>query len=359
MAINRREFLGALAGLGLSGKLFSQSEADIKTAKTFYKPELGKFFEHSGGIVLPPGLKKGSRVAISSPASAVSLWELRHSRRALSRMGLITEIGGTIRYHDTKYRYLSAPDKQRAEEFMNFIVRDDIDAVIAGRGGYGVMRILPMLDFDTIRRHPKIIMGYSDITALLNAVYNLSGVVTYHGPVGNSTFNSFTVSQMKKVIFSKESFEPKKEKYTRMMVINKGKARGKLTGGNLSMVAASMGTPYETDTRGSILFLEEVSEEPYKIDKMLTQLWLDGKLQECAGIAFGYIKNLNTRKNFYPGRSFTVKQVIEDRLKPLGIPACINLPFGHLENKMTLPIGVEAELDTENQTFTILNRAVS
>jgi muramoyltetrapeptide carboxypeptidase len=314
--------------------------------------------------LLPSALKKGSTIGITAPASGVDNAEIQEGVALLKASGYSIVLGNTL---TRKHGYLSAPDVDRASEFMEFIERPDIDCILCARGGYGVMRILPMLDFGVIRANPKIIIGYSDITALLVAITKLSNVITYHGPVASSTFDSFTVDYFKKALHLNEPREAlKDEEFTpisfsdsRMSTLSKGIAKGRLTGGNLSMIVATLGTPYEIDTKDSLLFLEDIAEEPYRIDRMLTQLWLAGKLQQCSGIILGQFKNCEAKR--IPGFevSFSLQQVLESRITSLGIPAVYGLPIGHVKSKMTIPLGVMAELDAGNKTFTILERPVS
>lgn len=203
-------------------------------------------------------------------------------------------------------------------------------------------------------------MGFSDITALLIAINQLSGVVTFHGPVASSTFDDFTIGGLTSVMMPKtegQSFYQFQD--DRLTSIVKGLGRGRLTGGNLSMIVSTLGTKYEIDTRGAILFLEEINEEPFRIDRMLTQMWLAGKLQTCAGIAFGNFRNCEAKGVSITGPSFTVQQVIEQRTADLGIPVIYGLPVGHVRSKITLPLGVEAELDSKNKSLVLLGAAVA
>lgn len=309
--------------------------------------------------ILPPALKKGDTVGIVAPASGVDQSDIKSNIEFLKSIGLNVETGSAI---SKSQRYLAAPDNVRAAEFMEFIERSDINAILCARGGYGVMRILPMLDFGAIRRNPKIIMGYSDITALLIAVEQISGVVAFHGPVASSQFDNFTTKCFLKTVFAPEDEAVPKTSISvsddSLLTLYKGSAVGRLTGGNLSMVISTLGTPYEIDTAGAILFLEEVSEEPYKIDRMLTQLWLAGKLHQCAGIALGQFKNCEATGKSDIELSFTLRQVLEQRISSLGIPAAYGLPFGHVKSKMTLPLGTRAELDAAKKTLTILDTSV-
>jgi muramoyltetrapeptide carboxypeptidase len=321
-------------------------------------------FKTYDSLILPAALHAGSTVAITAPAGPVSLKEIRDGVAVLKKYGCKVEIGKSVQSSE-RLPYLSAPDNVRASEFMEFIERKDIDAILCARGGYGVMRFLPMLDFEKIRQNPKIIVGYSDITALLIAITRHSRLVTFHGPVASSTFNEFTLNYFSKTLFAPEGITApfKNIEYSgkNLLTINEGVARGRLTGGNLAMVVSTLGTPYEINTKDKILFLEEIEEEPYKIDRMLTQLWLAGKLQEASGIALGIFTNCDeprSRRSRAPQTS-ALRNVLESRLKPLKIPAVYGLPFGHVKDKMTLPLGVTAELDATNKTFTVIEPSVA
>lgn len=361
----RRAILGASFGTFLTGHTIAKASAS--NARSFDGIENEFDFEIptvKRDIVLPPALKKGSVVAITAPASGINPGEIQDGIDALRANGCEVVIGKAI---NKKYGYLSAPDQERAAEFMEFIERPDINCILCARGGYGVMRILPMLDFGAIKKNPKIIIGYSDITALLIAIYNQTKIVTFHGPVASSTFDTFTLNYFLKTLFEPTaSLQDNQQAVhpaitfsdSHLLTLTDGTARGKLVGGNLAMIVSTLGTPYEIDTTGAILFLEEVSEEPYKIDRMLTQLWLAGKLQHCAGIALGQFKNCEATSRSGFDLSFSLQQVLEARIQSLGIPAMYGLPFGHVKSKMTLPIGVQAELNATDKTFTIVEPSV-
>lgn len=310
-------------------------------------------------ITTPKGLSKDSLIAIAAPASPTSPGEIARTVSTLKKLGYKVEVGRTINRRNTgEFRYFSGTDDERAEEFMGFAERKDVDCILCARGGYGIMRILPLIDYMTIRDNPKIIIGFSDITALLIAVEKLSGVATYHGPVAVSSFDSFTIENFQRVLNTVEKFKPIVFNGNDIKTIVEGNASGRLVGGNLSMIVSTLGTPYEIDTYNSIFFLEEVSEHPYKIDRMLTQLWLAGKFQQASGVALGAFHNLNSRRPFYPNRSFTIFEIISQLIKPLGIPTILGLPVGHIKGQITLPIGVEAEINTKKQTFTIIQSPV-
>ena len=305
--------------------------------------------------VLPKGIRPGSTVGIVCPASAASTSDIAEFAALCKEWGVRVKLGKNI---SRRNGYLSAPDEDRASEFMGFIEDPEVDAVVCARGGYGVMRILPMLDFSAIRQAGKIIMGFSDITALLIAAHQLSGLVTFHGPVASSSFDSFTVQSLQETVLPDSN--PTRASFTnnRLTVIRDGVAQGKLTGGNLALVVSTLGTRFEIDTQDSILFLEEVNEEPFRVDRMLTQLWLAGKLQAAKGIALGSFRDCEARGTSITGPSFSLSQVFEERLASLGIPVVYGLPFGHVRSKLTLPLGVNAELDATSRTFRVLETAV-
>lgn len=359
----RRKLLGLTIGTLVAGKQGVQAMVNSgKEGKELSLEIDSKIVPRQ--LILPPALKKGSVVAITAPASGINSGEIQEGIDVLKANGCEVVVGKAI-YKN--YGYLSAPDQERAAELMEFFERSDINCILCARGGYGVMRILPMLDFSAIKKNPKIIIGYSDITALLIAIYNQTKIATFHGPVASSTFDSFTLDNFIKTLFVPKSINEQNPNVTlpqitfsdsKLVTLSEGIARGHLVGGNLSMIVSTLGTPYEIETKGAILFLEEVSEEPYKIDRMLTQLWLAGKLKHCAGIALGHFKNCEATSKSGLDISFTLQQVLEARIQSLGIPAVYGLPFGHVKSKMTLPIGVQAELNATEKTFTIIEPSV-
>lgn len=347
--LNRRSFI-TLSGLGLlSSKLIAANK---------FSPQTAGVFENEAGvmnIIVPKRLKEGSKVAITAPASSTTMWEIDKGVRSFKSLSCNVVVGDTILKQKNKYNYFSAPDEQRLDEFMSFIVDDSIDAIVCGRGGFGVMRILDKLDYELIRANPKIIMGFSDITALLLAIYTQSRIVSYHGPVASSSFNSFTISHLKDMFFTNENLTFKDNS---ALSLQGGEAIGKLVGGNLKMIVSTLGTPYEIDTTDAILFLEDVGEHPYQIDRMLTQLRLSGKLDKCKGFVFGTFKNINQRKPFFPNYSLTIKEVVEQVIKPFNKPILMEMPIGHIENKLTFPIGIEARLNADKKEIELIESPV-
>jgi muramoyltetrapeptide carboxypeptidase len=366
--MNRRNWLKSAGIIGLfSGvNAFAGSAADSlvredlnKTYKSLKKDEIPfATSSFTDTRIFPKPLKKGARIAVTAPASPASVGESSAFAKKMKAAGFEVEFGDTVRKRKSEFNYLSASDEARAEELMSFFKRDDIDCIFAARGGYGVMRILDMLDFDIIRKNPKIVIGYSDITALLLAIYKLTSIVCYHGPVASSDFNDFSYDNMaKQIIADKMTNTPLEYKSNEYISITKGSSSGRLIGGNLTMVAATLGTKYEIETKNSIIFLEETREEPYKIDRMLTQLKVAGKFDNCAGVVLGNFEYLKSKRNFYPGRSFSTMQVLKDRLGDLKAPVLFGVPFGHMKNKITLPLGGEAKIDCEKNSFQIIEKS--
>lgn len=368
MKLHRREFLAGMVGTAVA--LHTPKLSALPNDATTTPPVIPSVprplcVQRDDGVLLPHALRAGSTVGVVAPASGVSMRDLSDGMSALKQWGCKVELGKAI---SKSNGYLAATDEDRAAEFMEFVERSDIDAILCARGGYGVMRILPMLDFDAIRCNPKIIVGYSDITALVNAVYSRSRVVAFHGPVASSTFDKFTRDYFYNTLFTStppgkiaesQEFNSINFSESRLRVLHEGKAQGRLVGGNLTLVVSTLGTPYEVDTTNAILFLEEVSEEPYRIDRMLTQLWLAGKLQTCKGIALGRFKDCERLRD--PGfkMSFTLEKVLQERLGSLNIPVVYGLPIGHVQSKMTVPIGTMAEIDTKSASLSLVEPSVT
>lgn len=305
---------------------------------------------------IPPLLVTGSRIAFASPSSVTNIWEISHAINAFKKIGVEIEIGRIIKNQSNKSRYLAAPDEDRAAEFMEFVERQDIAAIISSRGGYGSMRIANLLDYEKIEQNPKIYIGFSDFTFLLNSISQKARLITYHGPVGVSSFSEFSQMFLFKFIFDNQ---PNVISFTHPNAIQlvEGKAKGRIVGGNLTMLTASLGTKHEIDTNDAILFFEDVNEQPYQIDRMLTQLKLAGKFDNIRGIIVGQFSSLNRRKPFHPNYSFTLMEVFEQILVPIGVPVILNIPIGHIAEQITIPINSIVELDTKSKTINFLYKS--
>jgi len=296
--------------------------------------------------IKPKRLCPGDTIGVIAPASPGDPELTMAGVQWLEDQGFRVQLGMSV--HQT-HGYLAGPDAIRAADINAMFASPDIAGIMCLRGGYGTMRLLNLLDYNIIRAHPKVFVGYSDITALHTSIGQRTGLVTFHGPMAASDmgkgvsdytwdylFRAITTPQPLGPI-SNPPLSPSPE------FIVPGTAQGYLTGGNLSLIAATLGTPYEIDTHGKILCLEEVGESPYRIDRMLTQLLLAGKLQAAAGIVFAVCAGCDADTE-HP--DFTVEEVLQDRLGDLNKPVLYNLHFGHTVDKATLPLGVMAELAT-------------
>jgi muramoyltetrapeptide carboxypeptidase len=265
--------------------------------------------------------------------------------------------------------YLAGSDAARADDLNAMFADDGVDAIWCVRGGYGASRILPALDYALMQRKPKALIGYSDITALHVAIHRHAGLVTFHGPVAFRAFTPYSLGELKRVLWTGETpvrlggpppferAEGRVDWENRVATLVPGTARGRLIGGNLCLMSHLCGTPYFPDLRGAILFLEDVEEAYYRIDRMLTQLWLSGALAGVAGVAFGKFTNCNSSPFFLQNRP--LDDILAERCRALGVPAVSGIMVGHIEDQTTLPVGCLAELDADAGTLTLLEPGVS
>lgn len=292
---------------------------------------------------LPSKLKPGDPAALVAPASPVSPAVLSVCQKSIRFLGLEPVVMPGCRM---SRGYLSGSDQQRAADLNRAFSDPRIKAVFCARGGYGSPRILPLLDLTLIGENPKIFVGYSDITALHTALNQNCGFITYHGPMPSCDYaalDPYSLSCLKSCLFSGSlppSFASPAEEPIRVLV--PGKARGILTGGNLSLLVSTLGSPYEIDTRGKILFLEEVGEAPYRVDRALTALSLAGKFRDCAGILLGTFTECGAES------ADSLPRIFEEILAPWKKPALFNLRAGHILPQMTLPLGAEIFFDTKD-----------
>lgn len=281
---------------------------------------------------------------------------------ALAALGLKGKLG---RHVFDRYGYLAGRDADRAADLDAMFRDPEVKAIHCIRGGWGAARLLPLIDFEAIARHPKALIGYSDITALLLALHARTGLVTFHGPNGSSEWNATNIEWLKRVVWegeaatfanprvADEAIVPTRD---RTRTITPGTARGRLLGGNLTVFTALLGSPYLPDFTDGILFLEDVEEAPYRIDRMFTQLRLAGILARVRGVVWGTCTDCDPGEGF---GSLTIPDVLADHLKPLGVPAYYGAMFGHVSRQFTLPVGIEVELDADAGTLRMLEAAVS
>ena len=352
--MNRRNFLQKAAAFSAAGLLSQAVRPHVLSNSVSKSP-----------IIKPNRLKKGDKIGLIAPGFQIKEEQLERSIQNLKIFGFQAVYSSRLL---GKSGYFSGTDQARADDINELFANPEIKGIMAVKGGYGCTRILNLLDYQTIRKNPKVIMGFSDVTALLNAIYQETGLVTFHGPVSQTIYRDYNAVQFRRIIMNPENTtliesspddlelsleNPEYCRYT----ITSGQAEGLLIGGNLSVFGSMTGTKHQLDCKGKIIFIEDIDEEPYRIDRMLTQLIESRILQEANGIMFGICKGCNISKNQISD-SFSLREVIENRIKPLGIPACYGLSFGHTIHNFTLPIGVNAKLDTEKMTVKLTERAV-
>lgn len=310
--------------------------------------------------ILPRRLKEGQTIGLITPGSPVTEEQLSDCISRLEELGFGTTYNATVL---SEYGYLAGPDQERADELMEMFVREDVDAILCVRGGYGSIRILDLLDYNLIRGNPKVFMGYSDITALNTAICQETGLVTFHGPLGITEFNSFSLKSMRKVVMEPQEFYKypyKREKATRgnpeydRYTITGGKAEGLLIGGNLSVLESMIGTRFEPDFENKLVYLEDVGEDTYRVDKMIYHMLSATKIKKSKGIILGACDKCNKGEGF----TLSLKVALDDLLKPLGIPVSYGLSFGHIERLITIPNGIRAAMNADKNSFELREHAV-
>lgn len=310
-------------------------------------------------VLKPPRLQSGDRVGMINPARAAFRSEpVEVQAESLEAMGLVPVKGENFY---KRRGYLAGTDKERAADINAFFADPTIKGIM-GIGGWGSARVLPHLDFDLIGDNPKPVIGFSDVTALLLGLRARTGLVTFHGPhpriVTSADYFKRVLFDGEEVLFSNP--EEVKDDETvqtreRYATLSGGRARGRLVGGNLTVLSAIVGSPYLPDFKGAILFLEDVREQPYRVDRMLTQLRLAGLLDEIAGFVFGRCTDCEPGDSY---GSLTLEEILDDHIVPLGVPAYRGAMIGHIRRQFMLPLGIETELDADAGTLRLLEPAV-
>ena len=310
----------------------------------------GSFSALPRAVPLPRPLTPTSRIAIAAPASAaLDPRDVDAGLAALRARGLAVEAG---RAHARPTTYLSASDDERADALNALLARDDLDAIVCLRGGYGTLRILDRIDYAAARAHPKLIVGYSDITALHLALYARAGLVGLSGPMVASDWPRLDAESEAQfwAVAGGDTVElagPGDERLTPMQA---GEATGVLLGGNLALTAALVGTPYLPDLDGAVLFLEDVGESPYRIDGMLARLRLAGVLGQLGGLVFGAFTDAAPPRD---RPSFSVDEVLAHYARFVDGPVASGLVYGHIARKVAVPIGVRARLAVRDGRATL------
>jgi muramoyltetrapeptide carboxypeptidase len=346
--MNRRQFVQSLAVASAA----TQMPSSVRAAAV--------------ASVKPKRLAAGDTVALVSPASATfNSIDLQIATESLEALGFKVRAGEHLM---ERHGNLAGADRARAEDINKAFADKSVQAVHAIRGGWGSARLLPYLDFDTIRRNPKIMIGYSDITALLLSIHAKAGLITFHGPIGMGRWDTWSLDYYKRLLFNaeavtytnKQGISGDRNSLTqvefRTLTITPGKARGRLLGGNLSVLTAILGSPYVPDWDGAILFLEDVGEDLYRVDRMMTHLKIAGVLAKLKGFVFGGCSECGPGEGY---GALTLEEILRDHVKPLGIPAWQGAMIGHAQPQWTLPVGAEVEIDAAAGTLRLLGPAVA
>lgn len=315
-------------------------------------------------LIKPPRLRRGDLVGLVAPSGYTSDAAIEKAVRHIESLGFRVKQGAWLREVWGNYGGTVAA---RIADLHGMFRDPEVKAVWAIRGGSGCISLLKHLDYALIRANPKVLLGYSDITALHLAIRRHAGLVTFHGPVASSTPSAYADGHLLSVLMEPQptytiamapenAQRAREEPHYAVRTVHGGVATGPLVGGNLSLVSALAGTPYAADWKDAILFIEEVNEEPYRIDRWMTQLDLAGGFDKAAALMIGICENCGPQGE---GSSLTLDETLDVHLKPLRVPAVTGYSFGHIRHQFTIPLGIRARLDTAAQTVTLLEPAVT
>jgi muramoyltetrapeptide carboxypeptidase len=305
--------------------------------------------------LLPKPLKKGDLVGIISPSAAMAdEIQFVFAREAMEALGFNVVLGAHVA---NRRGHLAGTDAERAADLNDMFAHPEVKAIVCLRGGSGAARILPLIDYENIKRNPKPLLGYSDITALHLAIYAQTGLITFHGPNGSGSWGSFNANQFEKMFFEQDQMRFENEKVkgddlvikqNRTQTITPGLAEGIIIGGNLTVLTAIAGSPYLPDFQDKILFLEDIEEGPYRIDRMMSTLQLMGALDKIKGFIFGQCTDCDPSGGY---GSLTLNQILEDFIAPLKIPAYRGAMIGHVPKQFIVPIGAKVRMDAAKGWF--------
>lgn len=304
-------------------------------------------------------LKKGDTIGLIGPSGAIrTAGSLEKSVQMIEEIGFRVKMGESC---GKVYGYLSGTDEVRARDVNNMFRDDEVDAIICVKGGYGTMRMLDRLDYEAVAANPKIFMGYSDITAMHIAFFEKAGLITFHGPMPASCWvdglDEITLTSMLGMLMEYTPQQcirnPEGKAHN---TVNSGVCEGRLVGGNLSLIDGLLGTPYELDTKGKILFIEDIGEKTYRLDHMLTHLRLAGKFDDCAGVVLGHFTDCPIE---FPEFGLSIEQIVRDVVAPCGKPIFSGFQAGHALPNLTLPLGVQCRMDADQGTLEILESPVA
>jgi muramoyltetrapeptide carboxypeptidase len=314
-------------------------------------------------LLRAPRLKPGDTIALINPSNAVfARTPYRQATETLQALGFKVREAPNLHARWGPY---GGTDAQRAGDVNAMFADPDVQGILALTGGSGGNRILPLIDYGLIARNPKVLGGFSDLTALINAVQSQTGLVTFHSPMGGSEWNPFSVQWFRGALLEAKAQtlanEPEREdvlapQNSRISTVRGGRASGPLVGGNLAVLSAMAGSRYWPDFDGAVLILEETNEYIYRVDRMLSTLKLAGALDRLAGVVLGGFTNCGLDEGKYS--ALTLDEVFDDYFKPLNVPVYSGALFGHIQRKFTLPIGLAVEMDADAGTVRYLQPAV-
>ena len=342
--MNKRSFLKSLGLLAASGPML---------AFDFSKSS-------SPNPLLPIALLRGQTVGIISPSAAsADRMEYTFAKEAMEAMGLKVKVGDNFK---NRFGHLAGTDEERATDFNAMFADPEVKAIICLRGGSGAARILPLIDYEQVKANPKPLLGYSDITALHCALHSQTGLISFHGPNGSGSWNSFHANQFQQLFFDQKLLSFKNEvtkgddlvaKGNRIQTLTKGTVEGKILGGNLTVLTALSGSIYYPDFQDSILFIEDIGEDPYRIDRMMSTLKLNGTLGKIKGFVFGQCSDCKPGSGY---GAFTVDQIMDQYIIPLNIPAYIGAMIGHIPKQFIIPVGARVRLNADQGSITLLEK---
>ncbi|MGH8003155.1 MAG: S66 peptidase family protein [Limisphaerales bacterium] len=305
-------------------------------------------------LLKPKALFPGATIGVVAPSSWAKDARLRRGLGWLENSGFKVKLFLSPKL---KYGFLSGPDGVRGRLFNRAFADPAVDAVICARGGYGALRMLDKIDFDLIRKNPKIFVGFSDITAIHLALYKKTGLCSFHGPMAADFGTAYNRQYLLNVLSSKSPFgKVPFPKEARPKFMRPGKASGPLLGGNLSLIVKLFGTPYQPSFQGAILFLEDIGEYPHRLDGYLAQLRLAGVFEQIAGLILADFKDCERPPR---GRfAMPLKRIFQDFFGSALFPVALNFPFGHSKNKFSLPLGIRATLDSKKGSLVLKEAGV-
>jgi muramoyltetrapeptide carboxypeptidase len=354
MSASRRRLIVAVgaASLGVAGL------AGVPVARAQRSPDRRK------PLLLAPRLRPGDTLALVNPSGAVyERAPIEQATASLQALGFKVRHAANLR---ARYGHLAGVDAQRAGDVNAMFADPGVHGILAMRGGSGGNRTLPLLDYGLIARHPKVLGGYSDMTALINAVQVQTGLVTFHCPMGSSEWNAFSVGWLRGALVdaraqtlanAEEAEDALVPSRGRITTLRGGRASGPLVGGNLAVLAAMAGSRYWPDFDGAVLILEEVDEALYRVDRMLSTLKLAGAFDRLAGVVLGGFTNCTPGDGSFG--TLTLEEICDDYFGPLKVPVYSGAQFGHVRRKFTLPIGLPVEMDADAGTIRYLQPAVA